>query len=160
MSIQLLTNAVLDFYRVNINLSTVLGPAGIHDNSGGGAKVYDHEVPEVPGFPYVCLYQIPGGSYSGPPLTAPESDLTAVFQVDAVGTRRDQAQWLADKVFTVTLGRAPNGQLLYPLTAPGGWRECARLAADTPPGVIRDPTAKNPLYSAPQRFAVAITPSA
>lgn len=159
MSIQLLTNAMLDLYRVYINLSTVLGPAGIHDNSGSGAKVYDHEVPDVvAGYPYSCLYSIDGGSYSGPPLTAPEADLTALFQVDAVGTRRDQAQWLADKIKEVTLGRGPGGQLLYPLSVPTGWRECARLAAGTPPGVIRDPTAKNPLYSVPQRFAAAITP--
>jgi len=156
--IQLLTNAVLDLYRVYINLSAVLGPAGVHDNSGGGAKVYDHEVPASVSYPYSCLYQVPGGSYSGPPLTGPEADLTAIFQVDAVGTRRDQAQWLADKIKEVTLGRGPSGQLLCSLNAPTGWRECARLAADTPPGVIRDSTAPTPLYSVPQRFAVVITP--
>lgn len=159
MSIQLLTNAVLNLYRVGINLSATVGPAGVYDNSGGGPKVHDHDVPPNTTLPYVCLYQIPGGSYSGPPLWDPEADLTAIFQVDAVGTRRDQAQWLADKVKNVTLGRVA-GQLQYPLSPPAGWRECARLAADTPPGVIRSTDARNPLYSVPQRFAVAITPSA
>lgn len=159
MSIQLLTTSVLNLMRVGINLSSTLGPAGVYDNSGGGPKVHDHEVPPSTTLPYVCLYQLPGGSYSGPPLWDPEIDLTAIFQLDAVGTRRDQAQWLADKVKGVMLGRI-NGQLQHILGAPVGWRECARLAADTPPGVIRSTEAKNPLYSVPQRFAVAITPSA
>lgn len=155
MSIQLWTNAMINLYRVGINLSTAIGPSGVYENSGSGPKVWDHEVPPNTTLPYLCLYQLPGGSYSGPPLSAPEADLTIVYQVDAVGTRRDQAQYLADKARTLTLGPTAPG-----LSAPTGWRECARLAADTPPGVIRTPDARNPLYSVPQRFALAVTPSA
>lgn len=150
IEIQLVTNAVLALARLGLN--------GAADNTGSGARVYDTDVPASAVFPYHVLFQIPGGSWSGPPLWDPTADAALVFQIDSIGNRRDQAQWAGDRAARVFLERT-GGVLTHTLTPPAGWSECARLPADTPPGVQRDTSVTTPLYFVQQRFMVVLTPS-
>ncbi len=160
IQIQLFTTEFLNLLRRGLNHSTVVGPGGTHLNNGSGPKVYDHEVPGDAASHYYLLQQVPGGGYSGPPLSDSVADAAVVFQVDAVGSRRDQAQYMGDQAFAVVMAQAGGGPgYQYALNLPVGWSVCARLASDTPPGVLRDPSAITPLYSVPQRFTVVFTPA-
>ncbi len=129
----------------------------LRDGITFGPPVYDYEVPTTPPGAYAVLYQIPGGSLTGPGLGA-QNDAAVAYQVDAVGRRRDQAQYLADRIREIIFGQDTNGRYSHGLTTPAGWVSAARLATDGLPGVYRDPSAPTPLYQAVQRFTVVFTP--
>ncbi len=122
-----------------------------------GPQVYDYEVPPDAGQFYAVLYQIPGGSLSGPGLGV-QSDVAVAFQVDAVGGRRDQTQYLTDRIREIVTGQEPNGAYSHAMTAPEGWTVQARLTPDGLPGAYRDSSAPTPIYQAPQRFTIVFTP--
>lgn len=144
---QLVTSAVVALVRAHLPASSV----------------YDFNVPSTAAYPYSNLMPIPGGSYSGPPLYDPEADSALVFQWDSVGTRRDQAQFRADQINAIMLGRVA-GALRWPLDphlsplAPG-WVECARLPAETPgaPEPYATPGAAT-IYTVSNRYTVVVTP--
>ena len=124
-----------------------------------GSRGYDHNVPVDAELPYWMLTHIPGGGFSGPPLTAPHVDAELVFQIDGVGARRDQAQWIRDKVIEVLLARSLSGSLVNPLTMPSGWVECDRMPEEGSGGVEQEGAPPHVTYTAPQRFTVVVTPT-
>lgn len=124
-----------------------------------GWKVYDTNVPPSAASSYYMLSQIGGGSFSGPPLTAPEIDEEIVYQLDAVAARRDQAQLMADRGKELMVGRDATGALRFALTMPGGWVESGRIRNDVPGGVDQEGAPPSVVYTAPNRYTVQVTPS-
>lgn len=140
IEVQKVTNALLALLRTHL-----------------GDNVYDHDtVPDTPTTPYYVVYRIPGGT-SGGPMADPEADLTLVFQINAVGKRRDQAEWASDKVTEVMLGRDELGRL-EELPLPSTMFECGRMRSDVPGGVEQEGAPPNAVYTAVQRFEIAVTP--
>lgn len=80
--------------------------------AGTGKLVGDHKAPTNHIAPYGIVYTIDGGMEWGAPLTAPESEAIFVYQVTSVGARRDQAEWMADRVRRTMIDRAPDGSFL------------------------------------------------
>lgn len=117
----------------------------------------DHSVPAGATFPYWNLTAVPGGGVEGPSLGDAEELTTLVYQFDAVGQERVQAQAMQDLGVTVLLGR-DGGTLLYPLGPIEGWRECGRLRDGVPEGIEREGNPPNAVYTGPVRVAVTITP--
>lgn len=142
IEVQKVTNAVLQLLRVAMNTDAV----------------YDHVAPENRTYPYHVLYRIPGGDSYGPELVDPDVDRTFIYQVDSVGKRRDQAEWAADRVNSVILGRT-NGAFDNDLPLPNTIAECDRMSSDVPGGVEQEGVPPNAVYTAVQRFGIAVTPS-
>lgn len=145
--LQLLTTGVLDMLRTG--MAAMRCPVHDHGPTGEGA----------PALPYAVLYAIPGGGFDGPPLTAPESDVHAIYQVTVAAGRRDQCQLLADKVRSVWTGRQANGTFDTPSPVIAGWVVADRIVADAPAGVEVDGAAPRYVFSVPQRFGVTLTPA-
>lgn len=72
------------------------------------------EAPPPPD-PYLVLNYLGVNAVDGPPLSAPEGDAAVMYQVTAVGMRRDQVHWLADLARKALIGRAPSGRFLHSL---------------------------------------------
>lgn len=140
--IQLFTNAVQDFLVAN------------------GFRVGDHEIPADRTLPYVILYQISDAPLpTGPELTGPEEDASIGFQITSVGSGRKQAQWQADKIRRLLVGRATDGSLMSTLPAVSAWKVTGRVGL-APSGVVVEGTnPENVLYSVPDRFIVNVTPA-
>lgn len=124
-----------------------------------GSGGYDHVVPPDAPFPYWMLTFIPGGSHNGPFLTNPDVDAALVFQLDGVGGRRDQAQWIRDKAVEVVLARNADGSFVHQLVPPSGWSICDRLPDEGSGGVEIEGAPPSTTYTAPQRFTVVVTPT-
>jgi hypothetical protein len=79
-----------------------------------GLLVGDDDIPAGydPTKPYLVVLSIDGGELWGPPLTSAASAMGLIYQVDAVGSRKDQAMRARDLAQRAILGRAPAG----------GWR--------------------------------------
>lgn len=135
------TNAVLGMLQANLPF-----------------EVYDHRAPDDRVFPYAVLYRIPGGGSSGPALHDPDADVTVVYQVDGVGSRRDQAELAASMISDVMLGYS-NGAPKYVLGLPGTLRECGRMRNDTLGGVEPEGPSPNEVFTVPGRYEVSVTPS-
>ena len=97
--------------------------------------------------PYVVVYPITGGSYSGT-LTDPQKNAELVYQVTCVGSGREQAEWLLDKA-TVTM--------LSGITVTG--RALIHLYVQEPSGVQVDNDADPPLFYATPRYRLLTVPS-
>lgn len=78
---------------------------------------------------YCIVTPIPGGILNGPPMTAPEADVTLNYDVTSVGGDRRQANWIAGQVRRVLAGRTTTGALTYPLVC-RGHAELDRGSAD------------------------------
>lgn len=104
--------------------------------------------------PYLILYSIDGGGFSGPEWNAPHADATLVYQVTVVGERRDQVEMLADKVRARILGRGSNGAFLATIT-PTGAVVMDRDSDGGPGGVDHDGT----VFTFAERFALTVTPA-
>lgn len=125
-----------------------------------GVDAGDHRAPEPIAYPYVILYAVPGGRYTGPPLVAPYSDAWFVYQISSVGERRDQAQRTADTVRNLMVGHdLTTGALATALNLPAGWRVCARLQEATPPGVEPEGEPPNQVFTVPEQFTIVVTPA-
>jgi hypothetical protein len=66
----------------------------------------------APRTPYVILYPIDGGGFSGPPLGAPDNVATFTIQATSVGETAGQAEMMADRVRRLLLGRNATGYLI------------------------------------------------
>lgn len=139
---QLVTNAIL---------------AALRAQPGWTAHDHPHLITN-PTYPYLALFAIPGGGFTGPPLTAPTADAQLVYQLDSVGTRRDQAQLQGDKAATVLVGRRPDGTFLVDFEGIEGWAFCDRMPTDTTPGGVEVVPAATTLYRDTRRYTFALTP--
>lgn len=125
----------------------------------GATKVYDHTVFGDVGKMYLLLQTISGGGTSGPPMTAPDADITMVFQFDCIATRRDAAQYLQGRLYAFLLGRADDGSFATPITLPTSRRVADRMLDSAPGGVEVQGTPPQYLYVTQDRFTLTITPS-
>ena len=82
------------------------------------ATAPEDEVGNTEDVPYAVLWPSTG-MFSGPGFVAPEADAVFQYTVHSVGMRDDQADFLADAVREVIVGRQENGSFLYPLTVNG-----------------------------------------
>lgn len=138
---QLVTNALLELLRQP------------------GRTVLDHPYTvENPRYPYLAVSAIPGGAFSGPPLTHPDADAELVYQVDAIGTRRDQAQALGDWAAGRLLRREVDGAYTHDFGTVEGWAVMARMPTDTTPGGVEVTPAPTTLYRDSRRYTIALTP--
>lgn len=96
--------------------------------------------------PYVVVYPIPGGRFSGT-LAEPKEDAELVYQVSAVGISREQSQWHADKAAELIDGLTITDRLV------------CRVHPDGGPGTFREDDVDPPLFTTPIRFRITTTPS-
>jgi hypothetical protein len=108
--------------------------------------VGDGKRPEGDDARYCVVYPIPGGSLDGT-LEDPNEDAELVFQVTCVGTTREQAEWVSDKVLGLLTGMTVAG------------RHIARIYLDSFSGVRRDDTLSPPMFIGTPRFRVMSTPA-
>ena len=123
----------------------------------GAPKVGDHEAPSA-AFPHLIVYALDGGSMFVPGWF-PERHVGVPLQVTCVGSRRDQAQAVADSVTEFVLGRNSNGVYVQALSTPPGWVMCDRLAGDAASGVMVEGSAPLKVYTVPLRFTLLVTPA-
>lgn len=109
--------------------------------------------------PYAVVHTISGGGYWGPGLVAPEDSADWVYQIDAVGDRRDQAEWLADKIRLTVLGRDAAGAFLTAISEPSGLRIIDRRSDGGAGGVEVEGTPPHEVYTASERYVVSVTPA-
>lgn len=103
--------------------------------------------------PYTVLYA-QGGPVDGAPLADKSEDGRLVYQVTVVAARADQAEWLADRVRQVLLGRTTEGEWRHPIHVPGVDVWARELLVDD--GV--DPTdSDDGVVTAVQRYELSVT---
>lgn len=141
---------VLDQRKVTTNLVTMLQAA----TSRPGADMVPPEAAELP---YFFVIPIAGGpDSSGPALTAPDADVGVVYQVTSVGARRDQSEWMADKVRQAILGRNPDGSFVVAFPVVPGLSVADRRPDGGRPGTDRQGDGR---YATPERYVLHLTPS-
>lgn len=132
---------------------------------GTAIPVGDHKAPKQgvldpeDDYPYAILYEMEGGAFSGPALTAPEADADFRYQVTCVGTSRSQARWAADRVRRTMVDREPTGAFKVSYTAPPGVKLTDRLLIGGSGYTEVDGDPPNELYSIPTLYALGATPS-
>jgi hypothetical protein len=124
-----------------------------------GKPCGDHAIP--PGATlldgYTIVYSLSGGSFTGAPLWAPESDAILQYQISSVASERNQAEWIADRVRKTMTSRTAAGGFQVAFPDPAGARVTGRWPDDLVPGVI--PTGSNVedrTYTIPDRFNLAV----
>lgn len=80
--------------------------------------------------PYVVLIPL-DASYSGPPFTAPDADVSWPYQVTMVAKTGLTLEWMRDKVVDLWLGRTAGGVFLHPFTVDGQYVMDRRPSDDT-----------------------------
>lgn len=127
--------------------------------TGTGRQVGDHASPAAPlEYPYCIVYAIEGGGFSGPPLWHPDEDATFPFSVRSVGLRRDQAEWMADRVRLSVLGRSAQAFQISML-APAGWSICGRMSSSSPTTPTPEGVPPNQVWNVSEQFSIQVTPS-
>ena len=66
--------------------------------------------------PYIVIYPLDGGIFSGPLFCGPNADASFEYQIDSYGLRYDQAEWLSDLVRVTMIDRDADGDLINRLT--------------------------------------------
>lgn len=100
---------------------------------------------------YTFVYSIPGGRFEGS-FGDPEVDATLVYQVTAVGARRDHAQELADKVNWALTSRGSSGGFNVAFPALNGLKAVNRTSGGFSPGII----SQGSVYSVPNRYRISV----
>jgi len=126
-----------------------------------GVPVGDHGSEDTTGSPidtsgkYLVVHRIDGGGISGS-FADPHEDLTLVYQVDAHGRSRPQAEGLARRVAAVLTDMATAGGHEHPL-AGTGWKAGLRLRQVTgrPENEGTDQEGI-PLWTQRERFEVTV----
>jgi len=105
--------------------------------------------------PHYVVYVIPGGSYDAQgPLDGNYGDAGMVYQINGVGLRDDQAEWLLDRARELLLGQATTDMSL-----PDGWRlKGVSPDGGGPGGVEYSGSPPNRRFTASERFVVSVTP--
>lgn len=68
--------------------------------------------------PYIVIYPIASGFFSGPAFCGPNADVKFEFQINSEGIRDDQAEWLADLVRVTLIDRDQHGTLVNRIQYP------------------------------------------
>lgn len=126
----------------------------------GQFAVGDHRAPDgadPKAKPYVVVWEVPGGSVEGPWLADPDADHSIVYQVDAVGFTRAQAQRLAARMRDLICGRA-DGAYLAAVDMPPGMVVHDRISEGSFGGVTVEGTAPDEVYTVPNRYVLTATP--
>jgi len=120
--------------------------------------VYDHRIPPAGvSTPYGLVLAVDSPDPDGPPWSDDEADATLTFQLDAVGKRRDQAQWLADRLRAAVLGRTgPNWTNAVSVS---GWVSADRRTTGQYGRVDREGSPRFELYVARAQYELAFTPA-
>lgn len=122
-------------------------------------QVGDHEAPPDPVVPYSVVHCIPGGDYWGAPLAAPDAQADFVYQVDSVGLKRSQVEWMADRVRRCLLARSSTGAFQVTITNPAGWRIADRRPSGGPGGVDPQGVRPNKVFAVAERFVLSVVPA-
>lgn len=116
----------------------------------------DHTAPaEVAGKPWAVLYSIPGGEQSTANLAAVEDGTDLIYQVSSVGRRRDQAEWMADLIRAVIVGRTA-GAFTATWPAMAGLKVADRQMWGGVGGVEPSGEAPHRVWSVAERFLIRI----
>lgn len=126
--------------------------------TGTGKQIGDHRAPPAPRvIPYGIVTSIPGGGFSGPGLFAPDADADFVYQVDSIGERRDQAEWLGDRVRRTILARTAGAfQVAFPAVA---GLLVADREVDAIGGVDVAGDFPNEVFTVSDRYVLRVTPA-
>ena len=127
--------------------------------AGTGKPVGDHKAPLSTEPPYCVLYSIPGGGYWGAALVGPEADADFVYQVDSVGLKRNQTEWLADRVRRSMLARTSSGAFQVTINPPLGLKVADRVPDGGPGGVQVDGDPPHEVFSVAERFVLRVVPA-
>jgi hypothetical protein len=111
-------------------------------------------------FPYLVVYEIPGGSFSGPALSEPAADVEAVWQINAVALRWAQAVELSDAVREYLLDRDPaSGHFSHQSLAVPGWTVMDREPYGGPGDVQYSGAPPKRVFTASERYVLHLTPA-
>lgn len=125
-----------------------------------GKAIGDHKAPttRTAGEPYAIVYSIGGGGFWGAGLVSPDASGDLVYQVDAIGATRAQAEWMSDRVRRSLLART-NGTFQVAFPAVAGWTVADREPDGGPGGVDITGAPPNEVFSVAERYVVRVTPS-
>ncbi|WP_328403994.1 hypothetical protein OHS70_34230 [Streptomyces sp. NBC_00390] len=100
--------------------------------------------------PYSVLYPL-GVTTDGPPYGEADADARVLLQLTSVAATAEQAEWMADKVRSVMLGRKTSGAYTSEITVPG----CVVMqrTLDKEEGVA----VASGVYSYVQRYVIEVT---
>jgi hypothetical protein len=128
--------------------------------SSTGKAAGDHKAPaaRTVGQPYVVVYSIAGGGFWGPGLTAPDASADLVYQLDAVGATRAQAEWMGDAVRRTLLART-NGAFQVAFPAVSGWVMADREPSGGPGGIGVEGVPPNEVFTVAERYTLRLTPA-
>lgn len=126
--------------------------------TGTGRPVGDHQSPPSPVAPYCIVYASDGAELSGPALWHPEEDGAFPFLIRSVGLRRDQAEWMADRVRLTILGRSGK-PFQIAIAAPLGWTICDRLSGSGPSVPVPEGIPPNQVWNVSEHYVLKVTPS-
>lgn len=142
---EMVTSAVIAM--LSSALGVPVGDHGAFDSSGAAIDTSSR---------YALVHRIDGGGVSGS-WGDPHEDLTIVYQVDACGRSRPQAEGLARLVAAVMTDIAPAGGHVHPLSGTGwvgGLRERQMLGMPSPEGL--DEQGNVGVWVQRERFEVAV----
>lgn len=136
---RLVDDAITEFLRTNVQHGITVSFNRLPDNA--------HELEF-----YALIRPIDSGESHGPPLAAPDADVSLEYDITSVGQDDRQAAWVADDVRRVMLGRNPNGGLLFDLvieehTAGDRWA----------PGPIGAPRLESGVYQTVDSYRVEVS---
>jgi len=122
-----------------------------------GIGLYDHRVPPTGvGTPYGLLLAVDSPAPEGPAWSDDEADVTLTFQLDSVGKRRDQAQWLRDRLRAAVIART--GPAWTNTLTVAGWVSADRRTMSLGP-VDRQGSPRFELFVAQDRYDLLFTPA-
>jgi hypothetical protein len=129
---------------------------------GTGRPVYDGSYGGDPLRPppvYGVLYTLPGNADPIPTMDADWRVVTASWQVSAVSSLRNQAQFARRQFTDRLLARHDDGRWLHDLAVPPGWVCVDRRPDDVLPGTDREGQLPNAIFTAPLVFRLTIAPA-
>jgi hypothetical protein len=145
--VELLTSALIEMLKSPVA------------SGGTGKTVFDQRWKgDTPNLPYLVVKRVGGQMDLGPFLTAPNADLHVHYQVDVVGSRRDQVERVEGQVRESILGRTATGAFKTTLTV-AGWVVADRDALNVLPPIEIEGTPPQERFAARPQFALYITPA-